>query len=80
LRKDYRGVDLIPDARRSVSCDTASQTRLATQSDLQSISADHMMRRSAFDTRAHPTNIHSHVMKRLFHCKDCADDFCFHLI
>jgi hypothetical protein len=40
----------------------------------------HMMRRSAFDTRPHPTNIHPQLMKRLFHCKDFADDFCFHLI
>ena len=46
----------------------------------QSITVVHMMRRAAFDTRPHPTNIHAQVMKRLFHCKDCADDSCFHLI
>jgi hypothetical protein len=33
------------------------------------------MRRSAFDTRSHPTNVLPQPMKRLFHRKD----FCFHL-
>jgi hypothetical protein len=46
----------------------------------RSIAAVHMMRRSAFDTRPHPMNILPQSMKRLFHCKDFADDSCFHLI
>ena len=33
----------------------------------RSFSADHMMRRSAFDTRPHPMNILPQSMKRLFH-------------
>jgi hypothetical protein len=40
----------------------------------------HMMRRSVFDTRPHPMNILPQSMKRFFHCKDFADDSCFHLI
>ena len=44
------------------------------------IAAAHMIRRSAFDTRPHPTNIHPQIMEHFFHCKDWADDSCFHLI
>src|SRR5437660_7329156 len=31
------------------------------------VAVDHMMRRSAFDTRPHPTNVLPQSMKRLFH-------------
>jgi hypothetical protein len=78
-RKDHRGVNLIPTRCHSVSA-TASRTQSATLLSTRSIAAAHMMRRSASDTRPHPTNIHPQMMKRLFHCKDWAHDSCFHLI
>ena len=77
---DKRGVDLISDALPFGRRGTASQTLSATRLTMQSIASGPMMRRSAFDTRPHPTNIHPQVMKHFFHCKDWADDSCFHLI
>jgi hypothetical protein len=63
--------------RTARRCDEQLTTRLRSPPAQRYCS---VMRRSAFDTRPHPTNIHPHVMKRFFHCKDCADDSCFHLI
>jgi len=62
------------------STNTASQMQTATQLTTRSIASAHMMHRSAFDTRPQPMNILPQSMKRLFHLKDFADDFCFHLI
>ena len=79
-RKDKRGVDLMSDVLPLVAYGTTDRMQSATQSDMRSIAAAHIMRQSGSDTRPHPTNIDPHIMKRLFHCKDCADDYCFHLI
>jgi hypothetical protein len=78
-RKDKRGVDLIPDAlpfsRLWYDGPNAASNAIGYAKHR---SRSHT-RRSEFDTRPHPTNVHPQVMKHLFHCKDCADD-CFHLI
>jgi hypothetical protein len=79
-RKDRRGVDLISDALTFGRLWYGEPNAVSNAVDYESIAAANMMRRSAFDTRPHPTNIHPQVMKHLFHCKDCADDSCFHLI
>jgi hypothetical protein len=79
-RKDHPGVDLISDALPFGRLCYGEPNAVSNAVDSRSIAAAHMMRRSAFDTRPHPTNIHPHVMKRFFHCKDCADDSCFHLL
>jgi hypothetical protein len=50
------------------------------QSATPNTGVDHMMRRSAVDTRPHPTNILPQSMKRLFQWQDFADDFGPHLI
>jgi hypothetical protein len=58
----------------------AGRAQLATQPGTRSTAADRLMRRSAVDTRPHPTNVLPQSMKRLFHWQDFADDFCPHLI
>jgi hypothetical protein len=45
----------------------ASQTQSATLSAMRSIAAAPMMRRSAVDTKPHPTNMLPQSTKRLFH-------------
>jgi len=62
-RKDKRGFNLISDA---LPFDRLCMPG-RTQSDAPSIAADHMMRRSAVDTKPHPTNMLPQSMKRLFH-------------
>jgi hypothetical protein len=66
-RKDHRGVDLISDALRFGRLWYGEPNAPAMLSDMPNTAAVHMMRRSAVDTKPHPTNILPQSMKRLFH-------------
>jgi hypothetical protein len=64
-RKDGRGVDLISDALPFGRLWYGGPNAVANAVGCTAV--DHMMRRSAVDTRPHPTNVLSQSMKRLFH-------------